>query len=74
MLNYNYIDYVNLMDLAISIRNLQSNNSQEDRQKLEEHFNNKLNILLNEIHSHLQKQDEKIDLILKKLEMTKNDS
>ena len=74
MLNYNYIDYVNLMDLAISIRNLQSNNSQEDRQKLEEHFNNKLNILLNEIHSHLQQQDEKIDLILQKLEMTKNDS
>ena len=74
MLNYNYIDYVNLMDLAISIRNLQSNNSQEERQKLEEHFNNKLNIVLNDIHSHLQKQDEKIDLILKKLEMTKNDS
>ena len=74
MLNYNYIDYVNLMDLAISIRNLQSNNSQEDRQKLEEHFNNKLNIVLNDIHSHLQKQDEKIDLILKKLEMTKNDN
>lgn len=74
MLNYNYIDYVNLMDLAISIRNLQSNNSQEERQKLEEHFNNKLNIVLNDIHSHLQKQDEKIDLILKKLEMTKNDN
>lgn len=64
MLNYSYIDYVNLMDLAISIRNLQSNNSQEERQKLEEHFNDKLNILLNEIHSHLQQQDEKIDLIL----------
>ena len=74
MLNYSYIDYVNLMDLAISIRNLQSNTSQEDRQKLEEHFNNKLNILLDEIHSHLQKQDEKIDLILQKLEMTERDS
>lgn len=71
---YNYIDYVNLMDLAISIQNLRSNSSQEDRQKFEEHFNNKLNFLLNEIHSHLQKQDEKIDLILQKLEMTKNDS
>lgn len=74
MLNYSYIDYVNLMDLAISIRNLQSNTSQEDRQKLEEHFNAKLNMILNEIHGHLQKQDEKIDLILEKLEMTKNDS
>ena len=37
-------------------------------QKLEEHFNDKLNILLEEIHSHLQEQDNKIDKILKKLE------
>ena len=68
MLNYNYIDYVNLMDLAINIRNLKSNTSQEERQKLEEHFNNKLSEVLNEIHLHLQGQDEKIDKILKKLE------
>ena len=74
MLNYSYIDYVNLMDLAISIKNLRSNTSQEERQKLEEHFNTKLNSLLEEIHSHLQEQDNKIDLILKKLEVTSDDS
>ena len=68
MLNYSYIDYVNLMDLAINIRNLKSNTSQEERQKLEEHFNNKLSEVLNAIHLHLQEQDEKIDKILKKLE------
>lgn len=73
MLNYSYIDYVNLMDLAISLQNLRSNTSQEDRQKLEEHFNNKLNFLLEEIHSHLQQQDEKINLILNKLEVVSND-
>lgn len=54
MLNQNFVDYVNLMDLAISLQNLRSNTSQEDRQKLEEHFNDKLNILLEEIHGHLQ--------------------
>jgi len=74
MLNYSYIDYVNLMDLAISLQNLRSNTSQEDRQKLEEHFNNKLNSLLEEMHNHLQEQDRKIDLILKILEENKNDS
>ena len=74
MLNYSYIDYVNLMDLAINIKNLRSNTSQEERQKLEEHFNTKLNNLLLEIHTHLQEQDEKIDLILKKLEDNGNDS
>lgn len=73
MLNYSYIDYVNLMDLAISICNLRSNRSQEDQQKLEEHFNDKLNILLTEIHGHLQKQDEKIDRILKQIERKEDD-
>ena len=68
MLNPEFINYVNLMDLAISLQNLRSNTSQEERQKLEEHFNDKLNILLEEIHSHLQEQDNKIDKILKKLE------
>lgn len=68
---YNYIDYVNLMDLAISLQNLRSNTSQEDRQKLEEHFNNKLNGLLEEIHSHLQEQDRKIDLILEAVKNVK---
>lgn len=74
MLNYSYIDYVNLMDLAISICNLRSNRSQEDQQKLEEHFNDKLNILLTEIHGHLQKQDEKIDRILKQIERKEDDN
>ena len=74
MINYNYIDYVNLMDLAISLCNLRSNNSQEERQKLEEHFNNKLNILLEQIHGHLQQQDTKIDKILNILEAHEDDN
>ena len=61
------------MDLAISLQNLRSNTSQEDRQKLEEHFNDKLNILLSEIHSHLEEQDKKIDLIMAKLGVVDND-
>lgn len=68
MLNPEFINYVNLMDLAISLQNLKSNTSQEDRQKLEETFNNKLDSLLTQIHQHLKEQDQKIDLILKKME------
>lgn len=74
MLNYSYIDIVNLMDLAISITNLRSNSSQEERQKLEEHFNNKLSEVLKEIQAHLLEQDKKISLILNKLEGENNDS
>ena len=71
MLKYNYIDYVNLMDLAISLQNLRSNTSQEGQQKLEERFNQKLNALIEQIHAHLQEQDKKIDMIL---EAVKHDS
>lgn len=74
MINYSYIDYVNLMDLAISLCNLRSNNSQEERQKLEEHFNNKLNTLLEQINGHLQQQDAKIDKILTMLEAREDDN
>ena len=74
MLNYSFIDLVNLMDLAISLQNLRSNTSQEDSQKLEKHFNDKLELVLDEIHTHLQEQDNKIDLILKKLEEKTNDN
>ena len=74
MINYSYIDYVNILDLAISLRNLRSNTSQEERQKLEEHFNNQLNILLEQIHGHLQQQDAKIDKILTMLEAHEDDS
>lgn len=74
MTNYSYIDYVNLMDLAISLCNLRSNNSQEERQKLEEHFNDKLNTLLEQINGHLQQQDAKIDKILTMLEAHEDDN
>ena len=74
MVNYSYIDYVNLMDLAISLCNLRSNNSQEERQKLEEHFNDKLNTLLEQINGHLQQQDAKIDKILTMLEAYEDDN
>lgn len=74
MINYSYIDYVNLMDLAISLCNLRSNNSQEERQKLEEHFNNKLNTLLEQVNGHLQQQDAKIDKILTMLEAREDDN
>lgn len=67
-MNYSYIDLVNLMDLAINLQNLRSNTSQEERQKLEEHFNEKLEAVLQELHDHLQLQDDKINLILNKLE------
>ena len=71
---FSYIDYVNLMDLAINIANLRSNKSQEERQELEQLFNEKLGSVLNELHSHLEEQDRKIDFIYNKLGGEDNDS
>ena len=71
---FSYIDYVNLMDLAINIANLRSNKSQEERQELEQLFNEKLGLVLNELHSHLEEQDRKINFIYSKLGGEDNDS
>ena len=71
MLNPEFVNYVNLMDFAISLQNLKSNQSQEERQQLEQTFNTKLDAALQEIHEHLKNQDRKIDLILSKLEENK---
>ena len=71
---FSYIDYVNLLDLSISIANLHSNKTQEASQKLESNFNKKLDLALDEIHSHLKEQDEKINFIYNKLGGNINDS
>ena len=69
-----FLDLLNIASFCIGLMNLDQNLTQNDKQELEEQLNGKINLLLNEIHQHLQKQDEKIDLILQKLEGNANDS
>lgn len=63
----NFINTVNVLDFLISMKNLQENTAQTDQQNLEERVNEKIQLALKEIHNHLQEQDKKIDLIMKKL-------
>ena len=72
-MNYSYIDYINMLDLAINLQNFRSNKQQEINQNTEDIIDQKLNSLVEEIHSHLQEQDEKINKILNILEVTNND-
>lgn len=74
MWNNNFVDTINVLDFLISLQNLQQNTEQTDMQELEEHFNNQLKGVLGEIHSHLEAQDKKLDMIMKKLESDNNDS
>lgn len=41
---------------------------QSDKQELIRNLSDKADLLLKEIHGHLQEQDKKIDLILEKIE------
>lgn len=62
-----FMDILSIMSFCISLKNLDENLSQNDKQDLQKDLSDKINLLLKEIHSHLKMQDEKIDLILEEL-------
>lgn len=68
---FTFLDTLSLMSFFMGIMNYGENLTQGDKQELQESLSQKAEFLLNEIHSHLQKQDEKIDKIL---EVIKNDN
>lgn len=55
---------LNVVSLVIGLMNFQENLTQSDKQDIVSNFDKKGDYLLNEIHSHLEKQDKKIDEIL----------
>ena len=64
---FTFLDTISLISFMIGLMNLNENLTQGDKQDLLETFSQKADDLLNEIHSHLQEQDEKIDRILEEL-------
>ena len=64
---FTFLDTLSLISFFVGMSNLGENLSQSDKQDLQKDLTDKMNIILNEIHSHLQQQDDKIDLILKEL-------
>ncbi len=63
-----FLDFLNVLSFIIGIMNLNENMTQGDKQELMENLSKQTQTVLTEIHSHLQRQDEKIDEILKRLE------
>lgn len=57
---FTFIDIISLISFYVGLENYASNISQEDVQQVAEG-------ILNEIHNHLQEQDQKIDKILEVL-------
>jgi len=69
---FTFLDIISLMSFFIGIQNLDLNVTQEDAQNLEHQLNSNVELLLTELHGHLQNQDNKLDEILKKLEVIEN--
>lgn len=67
-----FLDLISLMSFCIALQNLDLNISAEDIQKssaqIEQHFNDRLEKVLGDIHKHLSIQDTKLNIILAMLE------
>ena len=65
---FEMLDVLNVLSFLIGIMNLQENLTQGDKQDLLNQFGTQTQLVLKEIHTHLEQQDNKIDTILKRLE------
>lgn len=61
------IDILSILSFCISVMNFDENLSQTDKQDLQKDLSDKMNIILKEIHQHLEKQDIKINQILEEI-------
>ena len=68
---FTFLDTINLISFIVGMMNLNENLTQGDKQDLLETFYKKADELLEEIHGHLQEQDQKLDAIFE--ELKKND-
>lgn len=64
---FDFLDIITLLGFVISVENLNQNLSQNDKQDLQNDLSEKAERILNEIHTHLQDQDEKLNRIMEKL-------
>ena len=70
-----FVDILSIMSFVIGLMNLDENLTQNDKQELQEDLSRQVHLLLDEIHNHLQSQDDKLDKILELLgERENNDS
>lgn len=66
-----FLDLITLASFVIALQNLDENITQSDKADLQEDLSQKAELLLSEIHGHLERQDELLKQILKEV---KNDS
>ena len=62
-----FLDIISILSFCISIMNYDENMTQSDKQELLSGLTEQTKVLLNEIHSHLEEQDKKIEKILEEI-------
>jgi hypothetical protein len=70
---YDLLDILNILSFVIGLLNFNENLTQGDKQELMQKFDEQTQVLLSEVHKHLEAQDEKIDHILTILEGSQHD-
>lgn len=64
---FTFLDIITLISFYVGIMNYDENLTQSDKQDLENKLDSKMDLLLTEIHNHLENQDKKIDYIIERL-------
>ena len=62
-----FLDIITLLSFVISVENLEQNLTQNDKQQLQNDLSEKADIILSEIHAHLEKQDKLLTEIMDKI-------
>lgn len=62
-----FLDMITLASFVIALQNLEENVTQSDKAELQEDLANKADLLLQEIHGHLEEQDALLKKILEEL-------
>lgn len=65
--NITFLDLITLISFVIGVENLESNMNQSDKQDLQRDLSEKADIILGEIHKHLEEQDKLLKEIMEKL-------
>ena len=66
---FEFLDILNVASFYLGILNLNQNLNQTDKQEIENKLNDSLAAKVQEIHAHLQEQDNKINKIMEALHL-----
>lgn len=69
-----FLDLISIASFVIGLENLELNATQEDAQNLQRELSEKTDLLLQEIHSHLKEQDNRLSTIEQLLKEIKDDN